>query len=164
MTSASHLGYLEDRKGKRGNPFPTGILLGAAFLLVFAAGAVVFGQATGIGVIKHRTGAPIAMRDIAISRGENDTVIVTDAATGSEIAAYKKDMGGFVRGSLRAFERMRMVAKVSQTAPYRLIKWQAGTVSLSDTTTGERIYLEAFGQDNAAAFEALLGAQGGASQ
>jgi hypothetical protein len=29
---------------------------------------------------------------------------------------------------------------------------------------GERIYLEAFGKDNAAAFEALLGAQGGASQ
>jgi putative photosynthetic complex assembly protein len=164
MASASRLGYLADRRGRRGNPFPAGILAGAALLLFFAAGAIVFGQVTGIGVIKHRTGAPVAIRDIILSRGDHDTVIVTDAATGGDIATYKKDTGGFVRGSLRAFERMRMVAKVSETAPYRLIKWQAGTVSLSDTATGERIYLEAFGKDNAAAFEALLGAQGGASQ
>lgn len=164
MASASHLGYFSERKGRRANVFPAGILIGAALLLGFAAAAVVFGQATGIGVIKHRTGAPVAIRDIILSRGDQDTVIVTDAATGSEIAIYKKDTGGFVRGSLRAFERMRMVAKVPETAPYRLIKWQAGTVSLSDTATGERIYLEAFGKDNAAAFEALLGAQGGANQ
>lgn len=164
MTSASHLGYFADRKGRRGTPFPPGILIAAALLMVFAAGATVFGQVTGVGVIKHRTGAPVAIRDIVLSRGDNDTVIVTDAATGRAIATYEKDKGGFVRGSLRAFERMRMVAKVAETAPYRLIKWQAGTVSLSDTATGERIYLEAFGKDNAAAFEALLGAQGGESQ
>lgn len=164
MISASRLGYLADRKGRRGAPFPAGILTGAVLLLAFAAGATVFGQVTGIGVIKHRTGSPVAIRDIVLSRGANDTVIVTDAATGSDIATYEKHAGGFVRGSLRAFERMRMVAKVSETAPYRLIKWQAGTVSLSDTATGERIYLEAFGKDNAAAFEALLGAQGGENQ
>ncbi|WP_127596882.1 photosynthetic complex assembly protein PuhC [Nitratireductor alexandrii] len=163
MASASHLGYLSDRKGRHGNPFPAGILIGAALLLVFAAGAVVFGQATGIGVIKHRTGAPVAIRDITILRGADDIVVVADAASGSRIATYEKDTGGFVRGSLRAFERMRMVAKVSEAVPYRLIKWQAGTVSLSDTATGERIYLEAFGKDNAAAFEALLEARGGAS-
>ncbi|MET1414807.1 photosynthetic complex assembly protein PuhC [Roseibium sp. HPY-6] len=164
MGSVSHLGYFGKRKGKRTNTFPKGVLIGAIALLVFAAGAVVFGQTTGIGVIKHRAGAPVAIRDVTITRSAGDQVIVKDARSGVQIAAYEKDAGGFVRGSLRAFERMRMVAKVSDTAPYRIIKWEAGTVSLSDTATGERIYLEAFGKDNAAAFEFLLGQEGGASQ
>ncbi|TYC61773.1 phosphonoacetaldehyde hydrolase [Rhodobacterales bacterium] len=164
MASASSLGYLSDRKGRHAKPFPAGILIGAALLLFFAAGAVVFGQRTGMGVVLHRTGDPVAIRDITILRGTADTVIVTDAASGRPIATYEKDTGGFVRGSLRAFERMRMIAMVSETAPYRLIKWQSGTVSLSDTETGERIYLEAFGKGNAAAFAALLDAQGGARQ
>lgn len=164
MGSVSQLGYFSSRKGRGTNTFPKGILFGALALLVFAAGAVVFGQATGIGVIKHRAGSPVAIRDITITRSADDTVIVTDVRTGDQIAAYKKNTGGFVRGSLRAFERMRMVAKVSETAPYRIIKWQAGTVSLSDTATGERIYLEAFGKDNVAAYETLLGQGEGARQ
>ncbi|NBN76679.1 phosphonoacetaldehyde hydrolase [Microvirga tunisiensis] len=161
MAPASHLGYLADRTGRRSNPFPTRILAGAALLLAFSAGAVLFGQTTGIGVIKHRTGAPAAMRDITLARMADDRVIVRDAVSGQEIVSYRPDEGGFVRGSLRAFVRMRMVANVPETAPYRLIRWEAGTVSLSDTVTGERIYLEAFGKDNAAAFGALLGDQGG---
>ncbi|WP_305983760.1 photosynthetic complex assembly protein PuhC [Roseibium sp. MMSF_3544] len=164
MGSVSHLGYFGERKGKRTNTFPKGVLIGAIVLLVFAAGAVVFGQATGIGVIKHRAGSPVAIRDVTITRTADDMVIVKDARNGTQIVAFEKDKGGFVRGSLRAFERMRMVAKVSETAPYRIIKWEAGTVSLSDTATGERIYLEAFGKDNAAAFELLLGQEGGARQ
>lgn len=164
MGSVSQLGYFSERKGKRTNTFPKGVLLGAVALLVFAAGAIVFGQTTGIGVIKHRAGSPVAIRDVTITRTADDSVMVKDARSGALIAAYEKDRGGFVRGSLRAFERMRMVAKVSETAPYRIIKWEAGTVSLSDTATGERIYLEAFGKDNAAAFEVLLGQRRGASQ
>ena len=161
MASASHLGYLAPAAGKGANAFPKRILFSAAALLLFAVGAVVFGQITGIGVLKYRTGAPVAMRDITIERGLNDRVVVTDAVSGIEIAAYETQTGGFVRGSLRAFERMRMVANVAEATPYRLIKWENGAVSLSDTATGERIYLEAFGKDNAAAFAALLGAQGG---
>jgi hypothetical protein len=34
-----------------------------------------------------------------------------------------------------------------------MIRWENGSVSLSDTATGERIYLNAFGPDNAAAYE-----------
>lgn len=164
MGTVSHLGYFGSREGKRTNTFPKGILIGAVLLLVFAAGAVVFGQTTGIGVIKHRAGVPVAIRDIIITRSGADEVIVADARSGVRIAVFEKDTGGFVRGSLRAFERMRLVARVPEAAPYRIIRWEAGTVSLSDTATGERIYLEAFGKDNAAAFERLLGQQGGASQ
>ncbi|WP_428527730.1 photosynthetic complex assembly protein PuhC [Roseibium sp.] len=164
MPSVSHLGYFSDRKGRRGKQFPRRILIGTALLLSFAVAAVVFGQTTGIGVIKHQTGAPVAIRDILITRDAADIVTVTDARSGVVISAFEKDAGGFVRGSLRAFERMRMVAKVPAAAPYRLIQWETGAVSLSDTALGERIYLEAFGKDNAAAFAALLETREGARQ
>lgn len=164
MSSASHLGYLSDRKGKRTNPFPTRILIAAVAFLAFASGSVLFGQLTGIGVQKHPMGAPVAIRDITILRGDGDTVVVSDAASGQRIGTYLQDGGGFVYGSLRALERMRTVDAASMAAPYRLIKWESGAISLSDTTNGQRFYLEAFGKDNAAAFAALLDTREGASQ
>jgi putative photosynthetic complex assembly protein len=159
MNSVSHLGYLS-RRQHRPNPFPRGVLLGVVALLCFAASAIVFGQVTGIGTLKQQLGAPVAIRDIILSRTEDGGVVVTDATTGSPVARYGQNEGGFVNGSLRAFERMRLVSKVANETPYRLIKWEGGMVSLSDTATGERIYLNPFGKDNAAAFEALLGQHG----
>ncbi|MFN3459493.1 MAG: photosynthetic complex assembly protein PuhC [Oceanibaculum sp.] len=156
MARVSHLGYLGDRTGRKPNLFPTKILAAAIALLVFTAGAVLFGQLTGIGTVRVESGSPVAVRDIVILRTAADEVIVRDAASGREVVRYAVDEGGFVRGSLRAFARMRQVAKVPLEAPYRLIRWESGQVSLSDTATGERIYLEAFGRDNAAAFAALL--------
>lgn len=156
MARASHLGYLGDRTGKKPNLFPAKILVAAIALLAFTAGAILFGQLTGIGTVRVQSGSPVAVRDIVILRTAADEVIVRDAASGSEIARYAAEKGGFVRGSLRAFARMRQVANVPLEAPYRLIRWESGQVSLSDTATGERIYLEAFGRDNAAAFAVLL--------
>ena len=156
MARVSHLGYLGDRTGRKPNLFPTKILAAAIALLVFTAGAVLFGQLTGIGTVRVDSGSPVAVRDIVILRTAADEVIVRDAASGREVVRYAVEEGGFVRGSLRAFARMRQVAKVPLEAPYRLIRWESGQVSLSDTATGERIYLEAFGRDNAAAFAALL--------
>jgi len=162
MRSALSLGYFDSRKRWATNRFPRWILLSTATLLVFATAAVMFGQETGIGVVREEVSRPLAIRDITITRAPGDVVMVTDATTGAVIAAYQADEGGFVRGSLRAFDRMRDVAAAPKDAPYRLIRWESGRVSLSDTATGERIYLDAFGRDNAAAFAALLGQQGGA--
>jgi putative photosynthetic complex assembly protein len=164
MGTASHLGYWADRKGKTPNRVPRGLFFGLLGLLAFTAAAIIFGQTTGLGLVKQQLGTPVAMRDLMITRSTSDFVVVTDVATGREIASYGPQAGGFVRGSLRAFERMRQVARVPVDTPYRLIKWEAGAVSLSDIGTGERIYLDAFGRDNVAAFEALLGLQGGESQ
>lgn len=164
MASISHLGYWQDRRGKAPNAFPRRMLIAASALLIFSAGAIIFGQKTGIGTVKQNLGEPQAVRDIVLTRSADDFVVVIDAKTGAEIAAFAPNTGGFVRGSLRAFERMRLVSGVPADTPYRLIRWQAGMVSLSDTGSGERIYLEAFGKDNAGAFNALLEQHGGAGK
>lgn len=162
MVSSSHLGYFGDRTGKAPNRFPAKMLLAALALVVFTTCAIIFGQTTGLGLVKQEVGTPTAIRDIVLARGDGDLVVVRDANTGDDIISYGPTAGGFVRGSLRAFERMRTVAAVPVETPYRLIKWDTGRVSLSDTATGERIYLEAFGRDNAAAFAALIDTHGGA--
>lgn len=164
MSKVSHLGYFGDRRGRKTNLFPARLLWGTAALLVFTAGTILFGQITGIGTTRTELGQPVAVRDIVILRNPGDEVVVRDARAGYEIARYQTQEGGFVRGSLRAFHRMRQVAQASPEAPYRLIQWQSGQVSLSDTATGERIYLDAFGRDNAAAFAALLTDGEGAGQ
>lgn len=161
MAPVSHLGYFGGRRSGAVNRFPARVLFAVLALLVFTAAAIVFGQTTGIGVVRAEIGAPQAIRDIVLLRAPGDVVVVRDAATAREIARYAPDTGGFVRGSLRALERMRLVANVPVETPWRLIRWDTGRVSLSDTATGERFYLEAFGRDNAAAFAALLSDQGG---
>lgn len=137
--------------------FPRLPLFGALGFVAFAAVATVFGQQTGIGVVKLDAGTPVAIRDIVLSQGGDAVITVTDAATGETIAAFEDGEGGFVRGSLRGLDRIRMIAGVPQDQPYRIIEWAGGAVSLSDTGTGERLYLDAFGPDNVAAFAAFLG-------
>lgn len=156
MASVSQLGYFQKTEGRQTNRFPKLPLYSALVLLAFSIAAVVFGQTTGIGVVKNEFGKPAAIRDLVLTRNDAGDVLVLDHRTGRQLAAYGENEGGFVRGSLRGLERIRFIEKIPATEPYRLIRWENGAVSLSDTVTGERLYLNAFGKDNAAAFEQFL--------
>lgn len=146
----------------KGERFPTKPLYGAFAFIFIAFAAIVFGQTTGIGTVRVEAGDPVAIRDIVMTKDETgDLVTVVDHATGEKLAAYAENEGGFVRGAFRGLSRIRMVAEVPQAQPYRLIRWSSGAVSLSDTGTGERLYLDAFGRDNVAAFAQFLEGQGG---
>ena len=41
MGSVSHLGYFGERAGRKANPFPRRVLIGAMALLAFSAAAIV---------------------------------------------------------------------------------------------------------------------------
>lgn len=146
----------------RGERFPTMPLYGAFAFIAFAFTAVLFGQITDIGTIRVEAGNPVAVRDILLTKSDaQNLVTVTDYATGDQLASYAENEGGFVRGAFRGLSRIRHVNQVPETQPYRLIRWSSGAVSLSDTGTGERLYLDAFGRDNVAAFAQFLEGQGG---
>jgi putative photosynthetic complex assembly protein len=159
MTIAIHP-RIEDRPRRRGS-FPRLPLYSAFALVAFAFGTILFSQATGIGSMITDPGQPLDMIDLTISQADGDHVRVSDANSGKVLAEYGPADGGFVRGSMRALARMRMTADVDANEPYRVIKWSSGAVSLSDTRTGQRIYLNAFGPDQVAAFEKFLGSNGG---
>lgn len=140
--------------------FPTLPLYAAMALIGFAAAATVFGTATGIGTVRDEFGQPLAIRDVVLSGTIDKQIDVIDAQTKAVIASYAGGEGGFVRGSMRALSRIRLVTDVASAEPYRIIRWQNGALTLSDTVSGERIYLDAFGPDNAAAFAKLLEEKG----
>ncbi|MCB1427580.1 MAG: phosphonoacetaldehyde hydrolase [Nitratireductor sp.] len=146
--------------GRQGNSrFPIIPFYAVLGFLAVSVAATVFGSVTGVGKLEDPFGKPQAIRDIVISGGMDLPIEILDAHSGKTIATYPVGEGGFVRGSLRALTRMRFVAKVDESEPYRLIRWENGAVSLSDTASGERLLLNAFGPDNAAAFAALLDAK-----
>jgi putative photosynthetic complex assembly protein len=129
-------------------------------LIGFSFCAIIFGMTTGMGVMREVSGKPEAIRDITITGTHDTEITIRDARSGETISTLAPTEGGFVRGSLRGLTRLRQVAGTSLDQPYRIIKWESGAVSLSDTATGERIYLNAFGPDHADAYEQLLASRG----
>ena len=133
--------------------FPRLPLFTAVALIGFVLALTLFGRLTDIGTVRVPLGEPVAVRDITILSSTNHAAIV-DTRSRQTIAEVNHE--GFVFGVIRGLERTRMTRSISADQPYRLIKWQNGWISLSDTVTGERIYLNAFGPDNAADFEQFL--------
>ena len=152
----------KDPAPRRTERFPTLPLFAALGFVAFTFAAVLFGQITEIGTVRVEIGEAVEIRDIVMTKAtRGDIVEVRDFATGDKLAAYAVNEGGFVRGAFRGLARNRRVANVPETQPYRLIRWSSGAVSLSDTGTGERLYLDAFGRDNVAAFAQFLDGQEG---
>ncbi len=149
------------RKATRKPPFPRLPLFGALAFIGFSVVVIIAGQRTGIGTVMENDSAPVAMVDLVINEPSPGRVRVSDATSGEVLAEYGAAEGGFVGGSYRGLARMRLVAQVSPETPYRVIEWANGAVSLSDTGTGQRIYLNAFGPDNVAAFARFLHMKGG---
>lgn len=155
MPNQNSFSKKSERSGSRFPVIPFYAVLG---LLAFAVSATVFGNYTGIGTVKDTFGKPVDIRDIVITTLPNDLIQVTDAHTKQIVQTFEAGQGGFVRGSIRPLTRVRAATDPANAEPYRLIRWQNGAISLSDTVTGQRYYLNAFGKDNAAAFAALLDA------
>ncbi|MDP2122368.1 MAG: photosynthetic complex assembly protein PuhC [Hoeflea sp.] len=158
--SLSDTGDRPQKNNRSKSRFPRMPLVMGLGLIGFTFAAIVFGMKTGIGTMINVYGQPAAIRDIVITGAHDTEITITDAQSGEIIRHFAPTEGGFVRGSLRALSRMRLVAEQPETLPYRLIRWENGSVSLSDTATGERLYLNAFGPDNAAAYAELLASRG----
>lgn len=87
---------------------------------------------------------------------DDGAVVLTDAATGAEILLVAPGEDGFVRGTLRGLARERRARDLGPQAPFRLVAWGDGRLTLDDTATGRRLDLLAFGQTQAEAFSRLL--------
>lgn len=138
------------------NAFPRLPLYSAIALITFSIAAAAFGRITDIGTVRVTRANPVAIRDIAFQERANDVLIVADATSRETLATIPSDQDGFIRGVLRGLVRGRMLRQADGNAPYRLILWDDRRLTLSDTATGQRIDLLAFGPTNARAFVRFL--------
>ncbi len=137
-------------------PFPRGPLAAALGLVLFSLGAAAFGRLTDIGTVRVDGGQPVAVRDILFEQRGDGAIVVREAHSADKIAVIAPGKDNFIRGAMRGLARERTRYGGAAAQPFRLIRWESGRLSLSDTTTGQRIYLDAFGPTNAGAFARFL--------
>jgi putative photosynthetic complex assembly protein len=101
--------------------------------------------------------APVTQQRLfEVADRADGAVVVRDAASGRTIALVT-GQNGFFRATLSGLARIRHLAGVGETPPFRLTRYADHRLVLDDPATGKRVELEAFGPTNEAVFAALLG-------
>lgn len=127
-------------------------LLAVAAALALTIGLAAMGPALG-NRSAPPAGAAVAQRTLHFEDRADGAVIVREDA--GQVAVFEGEQG-FLRGILRSFARSRRLDGLDATAPFRLVAWDDGRLTLTDSATGQRVDLEAFGPTNFAVFERLL--------
>lgn len=136
--------------------FPRLPLLAVGAVIAGAIGLAAMGPAAG-GRSAPPAGAVVAERTLRFEDRADGAVVVREGMRpdAGEVAVFEGEQG-FLRGALRGLARLRKMDGLDGTAPFRLVAWADGRLTLTDAATGQRIDLEAFGPTNAAVFARLL--------
>jgi len=147
-----------------GRPFPRGVLIGAAALIVFVIAASAMVRMTGVGVTEMPPAPVVEARELVfIDQGGGRTLAVVpahgDVADDGVVAELESGVDGFVLGVLRGMGRDRKVRDIPLDEPYLLALREDGKLIFEDPETGSQIDLRAFGPTNLASFAKLLRAE-----
>lgn len=92
---------------------------------------------------------PTMMRDLSFADRADGSIAVLDAPSQRVIDVLEPGDDGFVRGVVRALARERRRLELGTEAPFRMVAWSDGRLSLEDTLTGHRAeLLGTFGETN----------------
>tara|TARA_B100000678_G_scaffold289276_1_gene299461 strand:- start:1661 stop:2137 length:477 start_codon:yes stop_codon:yes gene_type:complete len=97
-----------------------------------------------------------ASRTLFFHDAPDGGVVISDGATGAQIARVEPGTGGFIRSTMRGLVQIRRRAGIGAEVPFELTEWTDGGLTLRDPATGEARELVGFGEDNRAAFAVLL--------
>lgn len=144
---------------RRGVPAPP---LSFAFVLMIAAVVAVGGaRLAGVSPDQSLAAAEVLQsRTLRFEDAPQGRVAVIDAQSGTVVAFAEPGTNGFLRGALRGLMRVRKRGEVARGEPYRLDQLANGQLLLTDTASGFRLDLNAYGQTNAAVFRAFLSTTG----
>lgn len=133
------------------------VLVQAMFALMLSAVALVaYDQLSGRPMDGVLAASDItAEKSIRLVGTRSDGVVVYDDA-GVAIGASTDDKAGFIDVIWMSVNRARTVADIPSDAPLRLVRRQNGHIAIFDDTTGWKIDLIGYGQDNVAAFAKLI--------
>jgi putative photosynthetic complex assembly protein len=99
----------------------------------------------------------VAERTVTFAGDRSSGIIILDEA-GAQIASSSENKAGFIDVVWVAVMRERKVQQTDATAPVRIVRREGGRVDVIDDTTGWQLELIGYGQDNVAAFAALIDA------
>ncbi|MCJ2110024.1 putative photosynthetic complex assembly protein PuhC [Methylobacterium sp. E-025] len=139
-----------------GGPIPALALIGAGALLGFTMLAVVVGRTERIGLSGNPDGNPVASVALRVLDRPDGSIRIEDAADARLIEIIEPGQDNFVRATLRSFGQSRLRAGLTPAEPFRLTRYDDGSLALIDETTGRSVNMGAFGPTNALAFAKLL--------
>jgi len=128
-----------------------GLLLAATMLTV--AAWRLFGPADSVFA---PAGQVLAERTLRFEDRSDGGILVRSGSDDRVVRVIEPGADPFVRGALRALARERRSWGQGAQAPFKLVAWANGRLSLIDTGTQRRLDLESFGPTQAAAFARLL--------
>ncbi len=129
-----------------------------AALLLACLLATAVARITGYSTGAVESGGAVASARLGFSDLEAGRVNIYHWDQGRDLQVLAAGEGSFVRGVLRALVRERRSRGLLSEAPFTLSSYANGSLVLEDPLTRQRIELQAFGPDNAAAFAVLLAA------
>jgi putative photosynthetic complex assembly protein len=145
-------------KNAHATSMPRGLLIGAAGLIGFALIVTAAGRISGVGVVGLQQTQVIRTLPLKVVDRDDGSVVITHADEKHVLYVVQPGQDGFIRATLRGFVRERKRSDISDIVPFTLTHWSNGTLTLSDSTTGRRVSLEAFGSTNTQAFAQFFAA------
>ena len=135
---------------------PKGGIFAAAALALFALASVTTVRLTGVGEARMTLPAAVESRDLRFEDGKGGAVLVYDAKDRELIDTLAPGSNGFIRVVLRGLARERKLGDIGAQPPFRLTRFSNGQITLTDTSSGKQIDLDAFGSSNTQAFARLM--------
>ena len=133
-----------------------GGIIAAAALVLFSLATVTTARLTGTGGVHMALPAAVESLDLRFEDGKNGAVLVYDAGNGQLVDTLAPGSNGFIRVVLRGLARERKLGDIGSQPPFRLTRFVNGQITLTDTSSGKQIDLDAFGSANTGAFARLL--------
>ncbi|MEA1830683.1 photosynthetic complex assembly protein PuhC [Methylobacterium durans] len=137
-------------------PVAAPALIGAGVLIGFTLLAVAVGRSGGVGITEKPEANPVASLALTVEDRSDGAITLHEAGSDRLVATVAPGQDGFLRATLRGFGQARLRAGHGRAEPFRLTRFDDGSLTLSDEATGRRVNLEAFGPTNAGAFARLL--------
>jgi putative photosynthetic complex assembly protein len=138
-------------------------IIAAAALVLFSLATVTTARLTSTGGVHMTLPAVAESRDFQFEDGKNGAVLVYDASSRQLVDTLAPGTNGFIRVVLRGLARERKLGDIGQQPPFRVTRFVNGQITLTDTSTGKQIDLDAFGSANTEAFARLMKLKGGAA-
>ncbi len=135
---------------------PRLLLGGAAGLLGFAVLAVFVGREGGVGLTHMAPARAVEAMEIRADDEADGSIAIREDRTGRLVATVEKGQDNFIRATLRGFAQSRLREGLTREKPFRLTRFDDGSLELDDTLTGRKVNLGAFGPTNAQAFARLM--------
>ena len=79
-----------------------------------------------------------------------------DRTNSARTTGNEPGSNGFIRVVLRGLARERKLGDIGAQPPFRLTRFSNGQITLTDTSSGKQIDLDAFGSSNTQAFARLM--------